>query len=162
MFGRRRAKDIPDASNAASAYRFEDRIVVEGSTWHELGAYTPTDLLVSVDADASDEVIGGAVLSVLDQFGTWPAATSDKPLLKLVGVSSRTRLITWTDAVIITRPAPQGEISLRPYRPHPPGGWITETGDPTFLCDRTDTAVTGARLRQCLDAAAALRSASEP
>ena len=38
-----------------------------------------------------DEEIGAALLSVLDQFGKQPQASSDKPLLKLVGVSSKTR-----------------------------------------------------------------------
>lgn len=157
MFGRRKTTKGPDPSNAASAYRFEGRIVLEGSTWHETGAYSPADLLVSLEAGSSDEEIGAAVLSVLDQFGKQPQASSDKPLLKLVGVSSRTRLIRRTDAAIITRPTPEGEITMRPYRPHPPGGWTTEQDDPEFACDSIDAAAAGRSLRQCLDAAASFR-----
>jgi hypothetical protein len=155
VFGRRSTKADPDFASVASAYCFEGRIILEGSTGYDLAAYTPTDLLVSVDSTARDEDLGSAILSVLDQFGKWPQASSDKALLDAVGVSSRTRLAKWADAALIIRPSTTGEISMRPYHPE---GWYAAADDPDLACDGNDPAETGRILRQSLDAAASLRS----
>ena len=138
---------------AASVYGIGDRILLEGHAFlPEMGCDTPTTCLHVLDAtDVTDEEIGSSLLAVLARYGKDEHRSDERALLKVAGVSSRTRLTR--QAAFVSVVQHPDRIELSPWRRHPSGGWTGNVDDPVLQVSSEDPADLGAELRTALTVA---------
>jgi len=140
----RRTKRLHSRRTAA-IYERVGVIVIEGAAYWE-GAAAMTGLLHVLDPLASDAGVGALVFDAFAQFDARPIRKGHDPrIYKAIGVTSHTRLIK--EGRYVTATQDGDAINLKPWRPHAPGGWCTEEGDPVIDLDTATPAELGAGVR---------------
>lgn len=105
-----------------------------------------TGLLHVLDPLASDAEVGAFVFDAFAQFDTRPIRKGYDPrIYTAIGLPSHTRLIK--EGRYVTATQDGDAINLKPWRPHAPGGWYTEVGDPAIDLDAPTPAELGAGVR---------------
>jgi hypothetical protein len=133
------------------AYRNGQVIVLQGSApQEETGAHTTSDLLVMLALDDSDEIVGEAILEVVNSYGERLPTNTERRLLQTLGITSYERMTREVDAVSISLMPAYNEIQFSPYRRHPPGGWVGNVEDPHFSCPPEAVPTLGRLLKKAL------------